>query len=129
MGNDRMTEDDLDSLFAAARDDRPAPPAALTARVLADAADWAGPVAVVPAAPTPAAPTPAAPHRPSPLAALVRLFGGSGALAGMATATVAGFWIGFAQPMEAGLVSAMLGAESAEIDLMPGLDALLNEVP
>lgn len=115
-----MTDHDLDSLFAAARADSPAPPAALTARVLADA----DAVLLRQAAPE----TPAV-AKTSLWARLAALFGGAGAVAGMATATVAGFYIGFAQPMNNGLLPAVLGGEIAELEMMPGLDALLDEAP
>lgn len=115
-----MTDDDLDSLFAAARSAAPRPSPDLAARVLADAE---GLLAITPALPQPQA------RRPSFWAALAAAFGGSGALAGMATATVAGFYIGFAEPMNSGLVTSVLGGEIAELDMMPGIDALLEEAP
>lgn len=119
-----MTEDDLDSLFATARADAPRPPAGLTARVLADAD---GLMSATPlSSPAPERP---ARERRGLWSALSSVFGGSGALAGMATATVAGFYIGFAQPMDTGLVVSVLGGEIAELDMMPGIDALLDEAP
>jgi hypothetical protein len=119
MGDEMMTDDDLDSLFAAARANAPRPPAALVARVLADADA------------RPAAASPAPPQRSAPgfWASLGALFGGGGALAGMVTATLAGVWFGFAQPVELGAMSALLTDDSAAIELMPGLDALLDEAP
>ena len=67
-----MNDDDLESLFAAARGAAPHPPAGLAARVLADA-DAA--LALPPAAPAPS-------RRRLPLwSALAGVFGGSGALA------------------------------------------------
>jgi len=126
-----MTEDDLEMLFAAARD--PAaqplsllPSSALTARVLADAdAEMPAITAAATAVPRPIA-VPRSPRR----AGLWGLFGGGGgAFAGMVTATLAGFWIGFAQPVELGAMSALLTGASAEVDMMPGLDALLDEAP
>lgn len=116
-----MTDDDLDQFFAAARADAPRPGAALQARVIAEAE------ALVPGL-VQSAPHKAAP-RPGLWSALAALFGGSGVLAGMATATIAGFWIGFAQPVQLGAMSAVLTGTSAEIDMMPGLDALLDEAP
>lgn len=114
-----MTDDDLDSLFAAARAETPRPPAALTARVMLDAETAAR------GAPVPRR----AAERPGLLASLAAIFGGGGALAGMVTATLAGFWIGFAQPVELGVMSAVLNTDTAEIDMMPGIDALLDEAP
>lgn len=118
-----MTEDDLENLFATARADVPRPSAGLTARVLADAEGL-----MIAASERLAIPRPS-PERPGLWAALFAAFGGSGALAGMATATVAGFYIGFAQPMNTGLVTSVLGGEIAELDMMPGIDALLDEAP
>ena len=117
-----MTEDDLDSLFSAARATAPEPSAALTARVLADAA------AAMPAASafTPAAP----PARAGLVQRLLGAFGGAGALAGMATAAVAGLYIGFAQPMGEGVFALVTGvSDGTTLDMMPGIDALLDEAP
>lgn len=115
-----MTDDDLDLLFAAARAEGPRPSAALQARVIADAeSGLSARVAVAPVSRP----------RPGLWSGLAALFGGSGVLAGMATATIAGFWIGFAQPVQLGTMSAVLTGVSAEMDMMPGLDALLDEAP
>ncbi len=114
-----MTDTDLDDLFAAARDAAPLPGAGLSARVLADAD---GVLAARLAPPVPRA-------APGLWATLAAVFGGGGVMAGMVSATVAGFYIGFAQPMEGGLVASVLGSEIAELDMMPGLDALLDEAP
>lgn len=119
-----MTEHDLDSLFAAARADAPRPPASLTARVLADA----GAEMTAPAAP--AMPHPAArpPFWADLWARLSGAIGGGGVMAGMVTATLAGFYIGFAEPVDTRLLSSVMGV-AAEIDMMPGIDALLDEAP
>lgn len=114
-----MTEDDLDGLFADARAAAPQPPAALSARVLADAAQS------LPRPELVARPAP----RPGFWARLGVALGGGGALAGMATATLAGFWIGFSQPLDLSILGGLLGPEAAEIELMPGIDALLEEAP
>ncbi len=127
-----MTEDDLDPLFAAARAEPPRLPAGLMARVIA------GAEAEIQAAGIQAAGIQTT--GPSALAAtraqasglwrgLAGLFGGAGALAGMLTATIAGFWIGFAGPAPLGAMSAALTGSRAEIDMMPGIDALLDEAP
>lgn len=132
-----MTEDDLDPLFAAARAEPPRLPAGLMARVIA------GAEAEIQAAGIQTTEIQAAEIQakgPSALAAtraqasglwrgLAGLFGGAGALAGMLTATIAGFWIGFADPAPLGAMSAALTGSSAEIDMMPGIDALLDEAP
>lgn len=124
-----MSEDHLDSLFAAARAEPLRPPPGLSARVLDDAARH-----MAFAAPPPALLSRAAPPRPGLWAALSTAFGGGGALAGMVTATVAGFYIGFAQPIDTGIVTAVLagdaaGGEIGQLDMMPGIDALLDEAP
>ena len=119
-----MTEDDLDQLFAAARAEAVSAPADLTTRVISDAE------AEILAADLMMRVQPQA-HRKTPgvFAHLAGLFGGTGALAGMLTATVAGFWLGFAQPAPLGTMSTALTGASAEIDMMPGIDALLDEAP
>ncbi|MBM3615741.1 MAG: hypothetical protein FJX28_10020 [Alphaproteobacteria bacterium] len=129
-----MSKDSLDDLFAEARKSVPPVPEGLAARVSADA------VALQVAAERAAA------ERVGRDGAFDRerrrgLFGwfraglgGSAALAGMVAATVAGFSIGFAAPVVPGLVvsdlvAPALGLGGAEIDMMPGIDALLQEVP
>ena len=120
-----MTKDRLDDLFAAARAAAPELPASLSERVLADAlAQQADVVAQVPARVQMQRPV-----RGGVWAWLRAGFGGGGALAGMVAATLAGFYIGFAVPVEPAFLGAALGLEITEIDMMPGLDALLEEVP
>lgn len=114
-----MTDHDLDHLFDAMRADAPHPPASLTARVVADAQAQMQPRV---------APAVRKARRRAVWAGLARMFGGGGALAGMATAALAGFYIGFADPAQAGLMSSVLG-QAAELDMMPGIDALLDEAP
>lgn len=116
-----MTDDDLESLFSAAREGQPQPSPDLLARVLADAQS----VQAIPLA----APARAEPPRGGLWSALAAVFGGSGALAGMATAMVAGLYLGFAQPMGDGLLTTVLGVDTATMDMMPGIDALLEEAP
>ncbi len=118
-----MTKDTLDDLFAAARVAVPAPPASLSERVLADArAHQAGAVVLVPA--------PGA--RPARVGLWARFragLGGGGAMAGMVAATLGGFYIGFAAPVETAFLGAAIGIEMTEIEMMPGLEALLEEAP
>lgn len=124
MKGDAMTEDDLDDLFAAAQSEALPVPAGLMARVISDAeAELLGGDLPLRAQPQ------GRPQASHLLARLAGLFGGTGALAGMVTATVAGFWLGFAQPEPMGAMSALLTGTSAEIDMMPGIDALLDEAP
>lgn len=84
-----MQDHDLDDLFAQAQADVPQPSADLLARVMADATA---------ALPRIAPPLPAKTPRTGFFAALLARVGGAGALAGLATATLAGVWLGFAQP-------------------------------
>ncbi len=119
-----MTEDDLEDLFAAARSEALPAPAGLLARVISDAE------AELPGGDLPARAQPRTGRRAFGLLShLAGFFGGGGALAGMLTATIAGFWLGFAQPAPMSAMSAALTGTSAEIDMMPGIDALLNEAP
>ena len=75
-------------------------------------------------------------HAPQPVpgragfwVGLAALFGGSGVLAGMASAAVAGLYLGFVQPPAfLQVTDAVIGNSSfASIELMPGVDALLAE--
>ena len=76
--------DALDDLFAKARADQPAPSDALLTRIAADAADWQ--------------PDPRPEPRRGLMAELLDALGGWPALGGLATATMAGLYLGFAQP-------------------------------
>lgn len=86
----KMTSDHddkmLDQLFAQARERDAAPSDALMARITADA------VASVPT------PSRAPARRGGFIAAFVGVLGGWTAVSGLAAATVAGIWIGFAPP-------------------------------
>lgn len=128
-GTDRAAAG-LDDLFAAAQAVPRLPSDALMARVLADA------MAEQPRAGSTVANAPApGPRRRGPGRTAVRVWqrliwalGGAGALAGMGTATMAGLYIGFAQP--AGfdrLDEVMLGAPLETVELLPGIDALFLE--
>ena len=112
---------ELDDLFAvAAAQPVPAPSDALMAGVLADAAREQA---------RPAARLAVLPARPGVWSAMSALFGGSGVLAGLGTAAVAGLYLGFAQPSALlQLTDAFGGGTSLDgLDLMPGVDALLSE--
>jgi hypothetical protein len=108
-------DSDLDDLFAAARRTAPQPPAALLARIEAEAQ-------AVHRARQPA------PPRPARRFGWVAALGGNGVLAGLATATLAGFWLGFSQPAPVSTltqtVSAAFGAGTVieTVDLIPALD-------
>ena len=113
-----MQDTDLDSLFVTARAERPSPSAGLTARIMADADSVQAAFRT--------APVPARPRRWS---GWIAALGGNGVLAGLATATLAGLWLGFSQPApvltltqtvsDAYAADAGLGA----VELIPSLDA------
>lgn len=121
-GNEMNRDDDLlEEAFTEARRAAPLPSAALMARVLGDAEA---------AMPRPA-PAPAAAGRGTPRHGLVRLLAGSGtwgAFGGLATAAVAGLWVGYAGLGEPGAIATRLlgtaaaGAETTE--LLPGGDTV-----
>lgn len=124
-GNDGMRRKDgqveagLDDLFTAARSARSAPSEALMARVLADALAEQPRMAMQ-------APGPRL-RGPGLWARLVWALGGTGALAGMGTAAVAGLFLGLVQPVGlAGLDEAVLGAPLETVELIPGIDGLLE---
>lgn len=128
MGAGMNGMDDLETLFRAARTDRPAPSDDLMARVLADAAALQ-PKAAAPAPRRVAAPAPSR-ARTGFFAGLAALFGGGGVLAGMGTAAVAGLFLGFAQPAPVSALTAAWGgsaADSSAYDLTSGIDALFAE--
>ena len=103
-----MDDDELlEGFFEAGRKAAPEPSSALMARIAADAAD--------------AQAGSAAPVRGRPRAGLAGLFaalGGWPGFAGLATATLAGIWIGVAQPM--GVDPLALVAGDAALDLTQG---------
>lgn len=87
MADKSMTERDLDALLAAAaQDTAQAPSADFMARVLADAEAMQPQPAAIVAEPAP---------RRGMLAGIVAALGGWPSIGGLATATVAGLWIGF----------------------------------
>lgn len=116
----RMTDDQLDDLFAAVRETRAEASPDFLARVLADAYAAQPEPAAMPAASAPRA----AP--PGLWARLSAAFGGGFGLAGVATAGLAGVWLGFAppaglSPLTENLLPATATA-AVGVDLMPGLD-------
>lgn len=111
-----MPTDDLDDLFATARQHRPQPSDALMNRVLADA------LALQPRPAAPPAPAP----RPGLLGRLAAAFGGGPVLAGLCTAAVAGLMLGYFSPSTYDyLASGLTDAEA--IDLFPTTDFLSSE--
>lgn len=110
-----MTDDDLDDLFAAARATGPQPAPALMARILADAAA--------------AQPRVRAARPRFRLGALISALGGVSALAGMATAAVAGLWIGLAPPGAVDDLAARLWVSGAgdSVELIPDLEGMMRD--
>jgi hypothetical protein len=120
------TDDDLDDLFAATRAAPPLQPSpALMTRILADA-DALQPRAAVARRPPQARPAPAARFS---FRALVAVLGGAGSMAGLATAAVAGVWIGLAPPAAVDDLAATLwSVEDAEtVDLFADLEGLIDD--
>lgn len=114
---------DLDAILAAARTAGADASEDFLARVLADA------YAMQPQ-PQPAAvvAVPAASGWRARLVASFSALGGMWAAAGLATATLAGVWIGFARPdLVGGLGLAWTGAQVESIELLPTVDAWLTE--
>ncbi len=121
-----MGEEELDGLFAEARATAPLPSGSLIQRIeavsLAEQAALATPVVQRSAGPSRGA-----------LSRLSGLFGGLGITAGLATATLAGVWLGAVQP--AGLssvtdsVSRAFGvtANLDRVDLIPSFDPFASE--
>ena len=110
-----MDKDPLESFFEAARADAPQPSGALMARILADAdreseARSAAARLVEPS--------------PGRLRAVLAALGGWPVLAGLATATMAGVWIGVAQPMGVDPLEVVGGTASLDAGIYPGYAAL-----
>jgi len=111
----KAREDSLDDLFAAARRAAPEPAPGLLARMMADAelAQEAAQAAAL-----------RRDVRPAPgglMTTLRGMFGGWGALGGMATATLAGVWIGFAGVDQLGQVTGFFGTTESlgTVSLLP----------
>ena len=117
----RLSDEALEAFFAAGRAEAPEPGADLMARIVADAE-----AQIAARAPFPA-PVPRR-ARGGLWTALISGIGGWPAVAGMATAAVAGVWLGFAAPgsidtLTGGLLlpQSAAGTTSYELeDLLPG---------
>lgn len=117
------TQDDLlDGLFQDAAARREPLPAALNARILADAeANQPRPSAAAPAA----RPRRAL-QRPGWIGAVADWFGGGLSLAGMTAAAGAGLYLGLAQPaVVLSLTESLTQPALERVDLMPDLTSLL----
>jgi hypothetical protein len=117
-----MQDSDLDDLFAQIRAEPVVPSEALIARVLSDAAALQ---------PRPAAPADrrAAVPRQGLWRMILAGLGGPRAIAGLATVTAAGVWIGFAQPAPVATLTETLWSQASvdSIELIPSLDGFLAE--
>ena len=117
-----MREKDLDGLFAQARAQIPLESGQLMARILADAVQLQPPPIGL------GHPIPAAP-KPGLWAKFAATLGGHGVIAGLGTAAVAGVILGFSQPASLTALTDSIFAQTpvGEMDLLPGIDAILTE--
>lgn len=119
-----MRDSDIDDLFARAREAVPVPDTALMKRIEAQGLAVQSGFAAVPAA--------AVPKRGS-LSRWLAALGGGPVVAGLATAALAGVWIGLAQPAPVAAVtsgvSAALGQDETSdfVELIPGFDSFASE--
>lgn len=111
-----LTETELDTLFAEARDAAPMLSDGLAARIMADAAR-------VSAKPAPAL---APPPRPSALQSLWDAIGGWPAAAGLMTAAVTGLTIGLSATTSLEPLTGLITGYDVE-DFMPAYSGLLSE--
>lgn len=110
---------DLEVMFATARQARPVASGDFLARVLTDA------YALQPQVPV-AAPRPAGLF--ARLRAALAGLGGVAVASGLATAALAGLWIGWAEPqVVTDLAGLWTEAPADSLELLPGLDAWLME--
>ena len=115
-----MRAQDIDALFAEARAQAPLHSTALIDRVIADA------IAQQPQ-PLPARAKPR--QAPGFWASIVDALGGKTALAGLGSAAVVGVLLGFVQPTSVTALTDAFFAQTpiGEVDLIPGVDAILTE--
>lgn len=117
MAEDDLNDTGLEAFFAAGRASAPAPSDALLARIMADAeAEMVRPTVAV--MPRPAAQT-------GIFATAIASIGGWAGLGGLATATAAGVWIGFAGFADS-LDASGLIAPALSVELMPGTDSFMT---
>lgn len=117
MAEDDLNDTGLEAFFAAGLDHAPVPSESLLARVMADAeAEMARPVVAAASRAVP---------KPGFFKTAMAALGGWAGLGGLATATAAGVWIGFA-----GLADPFgatgLFAQDLSVELMPGTDSFLT---
>lgn len=109
----------LEGFFRAARDAGTVPSGALMARILADAE------AEMPRAPEPMPVTRPAGRGTGALSWIGAAVGGWRGVGGLATATVAGLWLGYAGVADAGLLTGGIwptDEAAATVELMPGAE-------
>lgn len=113
--------DDLDQMFAAASRQRIDLPDGLTARILADAAALQPKAAL-------RAPV-AVPPRQGWFATLSGWLGGTGSLAGVSAAALAGLYLGVVQPSPVQALTALVAGNTTidSLDLLPASDGLLAQ--
>lgn len=119
----RLDDQELDAVFAAAAQNPPTMSADLFARIVQDAKGVSADAV--------AATVPATPSEPTGFfAALIETIGGWRGVAGLATATLAGVWIGVAQP---DTITGLTGGYVGDItyfdpgDLIPSIEYQLTE--
>ncbi|WP_380057676.1 hypothetical protein ACFE33_04880 [Falsihalocynthiibacter sp. SS001] len=118
MSEHDKSQVDLDALFAAEMNDTIEPSADLMARVLADAQEVQKSFAAV---------SPASP-RQSIWRGMLAAVGGWPTFAGLATATIAGVWLGVSPPQGIDtLTDTMLGNSFEYSDYLPSFDSVLME--
>ena len=115
----KLSDQELDGLLASAAADRPVLSDALTNRVLADADSILA---------SQYHRTPYPPRR-ARFASIFRAIGGWPGVGGLATATVAGVWMGFAQPVGLGELTDFYMADTTYDleDFMPSINGFLYE--
>jgi len=121
MTDHRMTDSELEALFAAASAERPGVSPALLKRVMEDAMAEAEARAAPARAPRRAV-------RRGIVAGVIAAIGGWPAMGGLATAGVVGLWIGYSDPgaLDAVTQAAQDGGYDMA-DLVPSLDIYLTE--
>lgn len=114
-------DDELERMLATLRDraDRPEPSPGLMARVLADG--YAHQPVVVPMRRA------RVPVWRQWLAAGIAALGGTGVMAGLGAATMAGVLIGYASPPAANWVTQGLSVSATEVQMLPADDLFLTE--
>ncbi len=123
----RLNDEELEKLLAEAAEQAPLPSGQLLERIMADAE------AVAAQGETPAAPpVPPAARQGRRRGRLLAALGGWPALAGLATAAVAGVWLGLAPPpgletIARGAQLPLGGGDYGVEEFMPSLDDMLTE--